>query len=224
MHVLDRMLHHDLRKDLTTAHGWAELIHRGKDPEKGSQRIATSTAHMKEILDAAKALQEALRSGSEMEVRSVRLDPHLEKAVQIVRTRYPEAEIELEYETGDVEVMANELLGSVFENLIANGVQHSDREHPEVSVSVRRREDMVEVRVSDDGPGIPPAHREVIFAEEERSLESSGMGLGLYLVQTLLDLYAGRVEVEENEPRGAVFRVRLRVSTSTPGSAEPSPD
>jgi len=41
-------------------------------------------------------------------------------------------------------------------------------------------------------------------------MSSRGTGIGLYLVQTLVDQYGGRVWVEDNEPTGAVFLVELR--------------
>ncbi len=65
------------------------------------------------------------------------------------------------------------------------------------------------VRIADDGPGIPDAQKEVVFAKGEKSLGSPGSGLGLHLVRTLVDQYGGDVRIEDNEPTGAVFVVSL---------------
>jgi len=49
-----------------------------------------------------------------------------------------------------------------------------------------------------------------VFGRGEKGLESPGSGLGLYLVDNLAETYGGRVWIEDNEARGAVFHVELR--------------
>jgi signal transduction histidine kinase len=65
------------------------------------------------------------------------------------------------------------------------------------------------VSIADNGPGIEDKHKEQIFQEGEKGLESGGTGVGLYLVKTLVDKYGGDVWVEDNEPTGSVFVVEL---------------
>jgi signal transduction histidine kinase len=107
------------------------------------------------------------------------------------------------------------MLRSVFRNLLNNAVQHSDRDEPTVVVSAETEAggDWVVVRVADDGPGIPADRKETVFGKGEKGLESEGTGLGLYLVYTLVDHYGGSVWIEDNDPRGSVFVVRLRLAS-----------
>lgn len=63
--------------------------------------------------------------------------------------------------------------------------------------------------VADDGPGIPQQRRD-LFEGRKQGLGSEGMGLGLYLVDTLTRQFGGEVDVRANEPRGTVFSVRLQ--------------
>jgi len=65
------------------------------------------------------------------------------------------------------------------------------------------------VSIADNGPGIADTHKEQIFQEGQKGLESGGTGIGLYLVNTLVDRYGGDVWVEDNEPTGSVFVVEL---------------
>lgn len=85
----------------------------------------------------------------------------------------------------------------------------ADKEFPEVTVSATPDEEVVRVRVADNGPGIPSDQKEQIFEEGEKGLDSEGTGLGLYLVRTLVDRYGGDVWVEDNEPEGSAFIVEL---------------
>jgi signal transduction histidine kinase len=104
------------------------------------------------------------------------------------------------------------MLGSVFKNLLTNAIVHNDGPVTEVTVSVTVADGAVAVRVADNGPGIPDDRKDTIFEDGEKGLDSEGTGLGLYLVQTLVDRYGGDVRVEDNEPTGAVFVVELPVT------------
>ncbi|WP_226007138.1 sensor histidine kinase [Natrinema salinisoli] len=130
----------------------------------------------------------------------------LEKA----RTSYPQAEFALGDQPSPAPVVrANEMLSSVFTNLLNNAVLHNGSDTPRVVVSVEDRDETVRVRVSDNGPGVPDGQREEIFGRGEKGLESEGTGVGLYLVATLVEGYGGDVWVETADQGGAAFVVEL---------------
>jgi signal transduction histidine kinase len=111
-----------------------------------------------------------------------------------------------------VHVLADDLLEAVFRNLLKNAVQHNDTEAPEIGIDATVDDDTVTIRIADNGPGVSDAHKKQIFGRGEQGLDSSGTGIGLYLVDTLVDRYGGAVAVEDNDPRGAVFVVDLPVA------------
>ena len=103
----------------------------------------------------------------------------------------------------------------VFRNLVDNAVKYSLPD-PEVEIGVDWKEGrQLIVRVSDNGPGIPPADRTQIFGRFVRlgnELERStpGTGLGLYLVKSIVAQLRGRVSVSGRPGRrGTVMEVRL---------------
>jgi signal transduction histidine kinase len=104
--------------------------------------------------------------------------------------------------------MANEMLASVFRNVLNNAVQHNDTPDPHVEVTLAERDEQAVVRIADDGPGIDPSRRDAVFGKGERGLDSDGTGIGLYLVDTLIDLYDGDVRIEDNDP-GTVVVIEL---------------
>jgi signal transduction histidine kinase len=106
-------------------------------------------------------------------------------------------------------VQANDMLEAVFRNLLKNAIQHNDKEVPEVDISARERTDSVLIQIADNGPGIPDTEKETIFGKGETGFDSSGTGLGLYLVKTLVESYGGVIEIDDNEPVGAVFSVTV---------------
>jgi signal transduction histidine kinase len=113
------------------------------------------------------------------------------------------------------------MLQSVFRNLISNAVQHNDAETPRVEVDATERGDTVAVSVVDNGPGVPESQREDIFGKGNKGLDSTGTGLGLFLVRTLVESFGGSVRVEDSESAaastiedvGAVFVVELPVAS-----------
>ncbi len=111
-------------------------------------------------------------------------------------------------------VHANELLHDVFSNLVNNAVKHTG-DAAEVSMVLDTSANggrFIRVSVEDNGPGIPDDAKERIFNRMHKGT-ARGMGLGLYLVKSLVNSYGGRVWVEDrvkgDHTRGARFVVVL---------------
>jgi PAS domain S-box-containing protein len=112
-------------------------------------------------------------------------------------------------------VRANELLHDVFANLVNNAVKHTGI-WTEIAVNLDVVEDngrhYCRVAVEDNGPGIPDDSKERIFNRMHKG-SARGMGLGLYLVRTLVNSYNGRIWAEDrvkgDYTKGARFVVML---------------
>ena len=127
-------------------------------------------------------------------------------------------QITYDNDTGPHRVLANELLYDVFTNLVGNAIKHSNGADVNISVSVDtiRETDKkyYKVSVEDNGPGVPEDMKVKIFNRLQRGeTKVRGMGLGLYLVKSLVDSYHGRVWVEDrvsgDHTKGSRFVVIL---------------
>lgn len=100
-------------------------------------------------------------------------------------------------------------LDHVLRNLISNAIKHHDRSQGEVTVSVRMSDGVAEFRVEDDGPGIAPAfHKRIfmIFQTLQSRDDQETSGVGLSIVQKIVERAGGTVWVESAPPRrGSVF-------------------
>ena len=120
------------------------------------------------------------------------------------------AELEVQADGLEVQAVAR-LLRRALRNLLENARRYS---HGPVSVTLVRHAGMAEVRVCDQGPGVPAALRERIFEPFYRlpgaSERAGGVGLGLALVRSIAGRHQGTVHCEDN-PRGpgACFVLRL---------------
>ncbi|HMK46612.1 MAG TPA: PAS domain-containing sensor histidine kinase, partial [Methanocella sp.] len=114
-------------------------------------------------------------------------------------------------------VRANELLHDVFANLVSNAIKHTgEKANINIDFDIVGDEDgrYCRVYVEDDGPGIPDDFKGIIFnLGIKGTYKAKGMGLGLYLVKSLVDGFEGRVQVEDRVPgdhtKGARFVVLL---------------
>jgi signal transduction histidine kinase len=96
-----------------------------------------------------------------------------------------------------------------FEELLRNAVRHSDRDAPSIAIDVSRREDTVEIRIADDGPGIPDMEYRIFEEDAEIEPLVHASVLGPWLVYLIVRASDGAVRFEENEPRGSVIVIEL---------------
>ena len=210
--LLNQVVRHDIKNDVAVILGHGKsLADRVDDDEEASlQAVLRAATHITDITNTVGEFLDVLGDDSDPELEPIDLTAVVTDECRKARSTHEDAEITIddEFPTG-VEVAATELLSSVFRNLLTNAITHNDKQTPEVTISGEDRGDSVVVHVADNGPGIPEDRREEIFGRGERGLESPGSGIGLYLVDTLITLFDGGIEVTGNEPEGSVFTLTL---------------
>ena len=114
--------------------------------------------------------------------------------------------VKTEADVEGISIPSHRLLANVFHNLIRNAAQYSG-ENPVVTVLVALKEDIVSIRVSDNGPGIPESVSSNLF---KKGASANGGGFGLYLCREILAAYDGKIHLGESGPEeGAVFLIEL---------------
>jgi signal transduction histidine kinase len=109
----------------------------------------------------------------------------------------------------------------VLANLTANALQFGPADQP-VRIAARAVGDMVELSVSDQGPGIPEPEADRVFerfyrADAARAGGPAGAGLGLSIARWIVELHRGQIRAESRQPSGCSMVVRLPdASASTP--------
>jgi len=102
---------------------------------------------------------------------------------------------------------------SVFSNLYENAVKYSP-EGSIIGVGVRRVGHKAELRVWDNGPGIPDSEKNKVFQRffrggNEETRTTKGTGLGLFITHELIEMHHGKIECRDNTPTGTVFLVTI---------------
>ena len=99
-------------------------------------------------------------------------------------------------------------------NLLENAIRYSDRENPIVTLTLADSEDHWIVRVSDNGPGIPPKFQASIFErffrlDESRDRSTGGSGLGLSIVKHIAQLHRGTITLDSRLGYGCSFSLYI---------------
>lgn len=209
--ILNQILEHDIRNDMNVVRGMAQLLQEDiedDDHEEYLDRMLENTGHVVELTETVSTLLETITGEEDPELEPVDAGRVLESEIRKVRTSY-DATFVVDDEIPQMRVRANNMLSSVFSNLLNNAVQHNDADDPRVEIGVENDDDAVTVRIADNGSGIPSDRRETIFGRGEQGIDSTGTGIGLYLVDTLVSQYGGDVRVEDGDPKDAAFVVEL---------------
>jgi signal transduction histidine kinase len=213
--VLNRVLRHDIRNDVNVIEGYADRIAENGATERYVRAIERRATRITERADQARLAERTVRG--DVDVGVVDLCPEVERAVEAVRGRYPEADVETAT-PAEAPVRANDLVGTALSNLVENAVEHNPAETPRVDVRVESDGDDYVVTVADDGPGIPEHELEAFEAEVESALRHSS-GMGLWLSNWIVEYAGGGVDIDSSEA-GATVRIRLpRACPKTAGRA-----
>jgi len=213
---------HELRTPLTSIYGFAETLLRQDIPFGEEERrtflgyIASESERLTEIVD--QLLNVARLDAGDLQVELGRIDVSsvVSEVVETVEGANGHSfEIDLPEEPLAAEADPDKVR-QVFNILVENALRYSP-EGGKVTVGARRNADRVEVRVVDEGTGIPAAEREWIFrkfyrAESAARDGAAGTGLGLFIAKELVNAMGGRICVDSTEGEGSSFAFELPVA------------
>ena len=217
LNILNQIVRHDIRNNLNVVVGYAEFLedHVDDDGEEYLESVLNAAREAIDITTSAREVTELLLQ-AETDLSRTNLQRVLQHRVDDVQSSDRNALVTTVGAISDTPVLADDMLGSVFRNLLQNAILHNDAAVPEIRLSTTEFADRVRVSIADNGPGIPDERKDGIFDEGARGMDSDGTGLGLYLVRTLVNRYDGDVWVEDNEYGGATFVVELPRADSAP--------
>lgn len=159
----------------------------------------------------------SLLERDDLELSSRDILSDLKRCIEYTRDTFKSVlnlEISLVSELEKAPVRCNELIEDIFDNLINNAIVHNRNDIREVIVKVCKQEgiekDHVRVEIIDNGKGISDERKDIIFNRRKgKSSQTRGKGIGLSLVQGIVELFNARIWVEDrvdgNPTAGARF-------------------
>ena len=219
---------HELRNPLTAILGWATLLEHGKlDPEKTARAVAAIKNNAQaqnqligDLLDISRVVAGRLRLDVQPLLPIAPVESALESIRPAAEAKRIRLQVMLDPSAGPV-VGDLVRLQQVFWNLLSNAVKFTPREG-HVEVCLQRIDSHVEMMVSDTGIGIDPELLPFVFdrfrqGESGANRRAGGLGLGLAIVRSLVELHGGEVRAESKGPgQGAAFTVTLPLMSARP--------
>ena len=203
--VINRVLRHNVRNEMTIISGYAEMLKSGLDGDAASKaRLIEETAErLLGLSESAQLIEENRALSPELE--AIDTVPIVEHAVTQLQTRYPNASVELETPPTAVAETRSRLETGLWE-IVDNAAKHGG-DSPSIEIDVTVTDTQVVITVADDGPGLPETEREVLETGKETPL-AHGQGLGLWLAYWLITNLNGQLEVTEFQ-QGTTVEIRL---------------
>jgi len=174
-------------------------------------RDATRLQNLVESLLLAARLEDNWRPLQE----PVNLAALAQACVAGLHTRFPQANIRINVPDHFPPLHADKAgLTSVVQNLLENAVKYSPPGALITLTAEKTAAGKSKIRVLDPGNGIPDGEKKAIFEKfyrigNEETRNTTGTGLGLYIVQQVVKAHGGTIHVTDNKPKGAIFTIEL---------------
>jgi signal transduction histidine kinase len=206
---------HELKTPLTAIMAEAELaLAKDRDVEDYKRTLSVVLDETDRLVRTTQGLltlarmEEGMANQSEME--TIRISELCAGVIKTIGLRHPHREIVLSSMRDNIFVFGNhQLLENAFLNILDNAVKYSSGN---IAVKIHQDNGACFIRVIDNGIGIPDGDLEKIRSPLYRASNVSnipGAGLGLALVDRIINVHAGRLEINSQELKGTVCTVRL---------------
>ncbi len=217
---------HDLRHYLATVVANAEFLYEADklklDRDDIYGEIKMASEQMTELLDSLRELARERRSISPIHAS---MDHIVHRATETVMSRPELRHRAISIHTaGDMAgIFDPRKMERVFFNLVLNAAEATDDHRGSVAIDISSTPELFEIRVADNGPGIPPAIRNTLFDPFVSCGKSNGTGLGLAIASKIVHDHYGSIIAERTSESGTVFLIRMpRFQPTVSDVAEPT--
>lgn len=221
--ALATLITHDLKNHLIAESGVLEVLSdelSGSLNPEISDMLADQVAGNFKYLELASTLVELCRTellSSKENIHSILLPDLLDSVIELNQQNASNSgvDIVLNIESNLPPIKGIfPALQQVFHNLVQNAIYVSD-EGQTVTINAKKRQNMIEIEIADNGPGIPADKLGKLFDPTTVATHlrtgTTSTGVGLHLCRLLLDLHGGKLTCASEENRGTSFFVELPI-------------
>ena len=225
------MASHEFRTPLTIIDGHAQRMIKVKDrmarDEIGDRagKVRSAVLRLTHLIDNLLESSRLVDGDTRVSLEPADIDiaALLREVCQCHREMVPRAEIVERFAAASLRMVGDpKLLSQLFSNLLSNAIKYSPG-GGSIDISAEVVSEEVVVAVVDHGIGIPESDLDRLFERYQRGSNVSGIvgtGVGLYLAKMIVDMHAGRIEVQSKEDEGSRFTVRFPITP--PPQIQPS--
>jgi two-component system phosphate regulon sensor histidine kinase PhoR len=198
---------HELKTPLTVISGYAEILSEGmvktEDATDFGAKIYHEAMRLLSLINDIMQLSRLDEGAAALAREKVSLSPLVKGVMERASPTAQARNIRLFTENEADETVITgipQILQEMIFNLVDNGIKYN-KDHGEVTVSLRRNKNTIRLQVADTGIGIPPSEQERVFerfyrVDKSRSSSTGGTGLGLSIVKHGAHLHGAEIELE----------------------------
>ncbi|MFC5406399.1 ATP-binding protein [Cohnella soli] len=215
---------HEFQSPLTSIAGFAKALQAGDLPDATKHHyldiIETESKRLSRLSDNLLKLTSLESKHHPFEPKKYRLDRQLRHLILLCEPLWQEKDIEMDVDLPEVTIVADEdLISQVWINLLHNSIKFTPKGGT-VGVRLTTSGPLVHALVYNNGPDISsealPHLFERFFKEDKsRERERGGSGLGLSIVQKIVDMHDGEIAASNRPQGGAQFAVSLPASSTS---------
>jgi len=215
---------HDLKAPLASVENYLSLLNQiDLDPEEKKtieQNLLTSTKQTSEMLQNILHWSKDQMQGITVNLHRISLFQTLYQTILLQQTLASEKNIQLNYSIDDeIKVIADpDMLQLIVRNLLNNAIKFSAPDS-EINLSIEQEKDRCILKITDTGIGISEEDHFNIFSLKNKSTygtnQEKGVGLGLMLAKTYIELQNGEIWFESNLNKGTTFFVSIALDQTS---------
>ena len=215
---------HELRTPVTSIRAMAEIVHDNGDMDEEERKrflagIIRETERVSHLITQVLNLEKFDSGRQKLNITSVALNSLIREAVQTIEPLANEKRARIEIRIPDSVFLVQcdkDLVMQVMNNLLSNAVKFVPDQDGRIRISIHPNHDEVQVWVEDNGRGIEPELRELVFdkffqAKNQTLKKPQGSGLGLAICKKIVNLHGGNIWVEGWHENGSRFIFTLPV-------------
>lgn len=209
---------HELRTPITSIRAMSEIVHDNTDmPEEQRQaflgNVIRETERLSHLITQVLNLERYESGRQQLNLAPVSLNALIKESIHSVQALASEKQISIAEQIPDSMFVVRcdaDLLMQVLNNLLSNAIKFVEPGNGKIKVAVHSSDDELQVWVEDNGQGIQPELRELVFdkffqAKNQTLKKPQGSGLGLAICKKIIDMHQGRIWVESAEGKGSRF-------------------
>lgn len=217
--ALSASIAHELNQPVAAISLNTEFIQRqlneGQTDPNGLKEVITSIQQDNHrIAKIVSTLRDIFRQ-EKIKTSDIHLDELIEQIKPIIMPQVRDLKIDLTFDLNVIQSipMNNNEISQVLINLLNNSIEalsNSSQSNKEINIHTRVFGNYVELKISDNGPGIPDQLKAGIF-DLMKTNKKQGMGLGLWLCKHIVDRHQGRITYQQSSMGGAEFLIQLPI-------------
>jgi len=201
---------HDFKSPFTGIHLSSEMIEELHDDEETKEWCDLIQVQVRRMLNMAEEVLDFTKGTAVLNKKQVHISEIIKQFKKLNNIYLRSKNVDFIANLSDLVIDADESkFQRVFQNIIGNAIEAFDDKGGKIEVTAKSKDKWVEIKISDNGPGIPEEIQEHLFDAFVTHGKRSGTGLGTAIAKSIIEAHGGEITFKSNKEEGTTFWIYL---------------